>query len=91
MRFRAAGLVHVARARALVCAGELDQACAAAGAALEVVVGGGSVRLLRELERVRPGLRRAGAYRDFADMYESVRPLLPGSGDTDSSVRRVSG
>ncbi|MEV8516683.1 hypothetical protein [Dactylosporangium sp. NPDC051484] len=90
VRFRAAGLVHVARARALVAAGELDEACAAACAALAGCVSSGSVRVLRELERVRPGLRRGAPYRDFSEMYESMRRLLPGVTDTAEPAGRAS-
>ncbi|MFG2042586.1 helix-turn-helix transcriptional regulator [Dactylosporangium sp. NPDC048998] len=90
VRFRAAGLVQVARARALVAAGELDEACVAASAALVVCVSSGSVRVLRELERVRPGLRRGASYRDFSEMYESAWRLLPGVTSTAEPAGRAS-
>jgi hypothetical protein len=90
VRLRAAGLVHVARARALVAAGDLDAACAAAGAAVLAAVASGSVRVMREVERVRPGLRRAAAYRDFSDMYEVMRGLRPGVVGTAGTGRTAS-
>ncbi|WP_433049580.1 hypothetical protein [Dactylosporangium sp. CS-033363] len=79
VRLRGLGLVQVARARALVAAGELDAACAAAEEAVLAGVRCGSVRVARDLAGVRPELRRAGRYREFAELYESARwmPLDP--------------
>ncbi|WP_432977334.1 hypothetical protein [Dactylosporangium sp. CA-233914] len=73
VRLRAFGLVQLARARALVAAGEVDAACEAA---VEGVLAGarcGSARVWREAEWVRPRLRRAAKYRDFTEMYEMAR------------------
>lgn len=78
VRLRAAGLVAAAEARAHADAGDLDAACAAAGAALLACVNSGSVRVLRQLRRVEPVLRGAPAFRDYAEMSESARPYLPG-------------
>ncbi|WP_433208915.1 helix-turn-helix transcriptional regulator [Dactylosporangium sp. CS-047395] len=73
VRLRGLGLVQVARARALVAAGELDAACAAAEEAVLTGVRCGSVRVARDLAGVQPDLRRAGRHRAFADLYESAR------------------
>ncbi|WP_433609275.1 helix-turn-helix transcriptional regulator [Dactylosporangium sp. CA-139114] len=90
VRLRGLGLVQLARARALVAAGELDAACAAAWLGVVAGVGCGSVRVGREVAAVRPGLRRARGYREFAEMYESVRWIAGDGGDTRSSGRVVS-
>ncbi|GAA0727972.1 hypothetical protein Drose_29595 [Dactylosporangium roseum] len=94
LRFRAAGLVSVAAARAHAGTGDLDAACAAAGEALLACVRSGSVRVLRELRRVEPALSRARAFRDYAGMSESARSYLPGAQDgrrVGSATARVSG
>jgi hypothetical protein len=91
VRFRAAGLVLVAHARARADAGELDAACAAARSALAVCVGTGSVRLLDELRRVEGRLRAAPDYGEFSDMFHSVRRLLPLTSGAASALRRDSG
>nr|BFE66058.1 hypothetical protein GCM10020063_105840 [Dactylosporangium thailandense] len=90
VRLRGLGLVQLARARALVAAGELDAACAAAWLGVAAGAACGSVRVAREVAAVRPGLRRARGYREFAEMYESVRWIARDGHDTRSSGRLVS-
>ncbi|GAA3451114.1 helix-turn-helix domain-containing protein [Dactylosporangium matsuzakiense] len=90
LRPRALGLVHVARARALLAGGAVDAACAAAGDAVIAGVSCGSVRLAREIERVRPGLRRGRNYREFAEMYASVARAGRDGDNIGSSRRAVS-
>ncbi|MFI5914945.1 hypothetical protein [Dactylosporangium sp. NPDC051541] len=90
IRLRGLALVHVARARALATAGAVDAACVAAGEAVVAGVSCGSVRVARELERVRPALRSGRNYRQFAEMYASVRWAAGDAGDTGSAGRLVS-
>jgi hypothetical protein len=94
VRFRAAGLVSAAQVRAHADAGDLDAACAAAETTLLACVDSGSVRVLRQLRRVEPALRKAPGFRDYAEMSESARPYLPGprgAGDAGSATEWVSG
>ncbi|GAA4253938.1 hypothetical protein GCM10022255_056670 [Dactylosporangium darangshiense] len=86
VRLRAAGLVHGGRARAFLAAGERDAACAAAIEALLAGVSSGSVRVLREVEGVRGRLLGAADYRDFSEMYESLRRLRGGREGTGAAT-----
>ncbi|MGI5237147.1 helix-turn-helix transcriptional regulator [Dactylosporangium sp. CA-139066] len=90
VRLRGAGLVHAGRVRALLAAGEREAACAAAIDALVDGVSSGSARVMRELASVRGGLSGAGNYRDFSEMYESIRRERRGREGTGEAWRTSS-
>ncbi|MET7422858.1 helix-turn-helix transcriptional regulator [Dactylosporangium sp. NPDC005555] len=86
VRFRAAGLVAAAMARAHLTAGDLDAACAAASEALLACVDSGSFRVLRRLRRLESALHAAvGAGRlpasliAYSQLAGSAASCLPGA------------
>ncbi|MEV6931266.1 hypothetical protein AB0M46_43175 [Dactylosporangium sp. NPDC051485] len=90
VRLRGAGLVLAGRARALVAAGEVGEACSAAASAVQAGALSGSARVLREVERLRPELGKAAAYRDFSDLWEMAARLGGRAGDTGAAAGEVS-
>ncbi|MFF5227176.1 hypothetical protein [Dactylosporangium sp. NPDC000521] len=86
VRFRAAGLVSAALARAHLAAGDLDAACAAAAETLLACAESGSFRVLRQLRHLETALHAAaGAGRSpaplvaYTELAESAAGCLPGA------------
>ncbi|MEV4139560.1 helix-turn-helix transcriptional regulator [Dactylosporangium sp. NPDC049742] len=86
VRFRAAGLVSAALARAHLARGDLDAACTTAAETLLTCVESGSFRVLRQLRALETALhaaagrgRRPAALVVYTELAESAAGCLPGA------------
>ncbi|GAA1538530.1 hypothetical protein GCM10009827_067130 [Dactylosporangium maewongense] len=86
VRFRAAGLVSAALARAHLSGGDLDAACTAAAETLLTCAESGSFRVLRQLRSLETALhaaagrgRRPASLVVYTELAESAAGCLPGA------------
>jgi hypothetical protein len=94
IRLRSAALYSAWLALAHLDAGDVEEGCAVAGAALLTTVRVGSVRALRQVTALHPRLgrfRAVPAVRDYTERFRQARPYLPGGapvrrGPDDASV-----